>query len=119
MHYLELLKQEIGFSQLKEKIKKLLLDFKAAAYYGCMLLRPFEEMGFDDKERPTLFEEFLGTLCAEASDFPFKIGCCGSFQFVGSPEVATECAYKILCSAIRGGRRWSLLLVLLIRAENV
>ncbi len=103
LHYLELLKQDIGFSQLKERIKKQLSGLKAAAYYGCMLLRPFEEMGFDDKERPTIFEKFLATLGAEAVDFPFKIECCGSFQSVGSPDVATECAYKILCSAIRRG----------------
>jgi len=103
LHYLELLKQDIGFSQLKEKVKTPLLGLKAAAYYGCMLLRPFEEMGFDDKERPTIFEEFLATLGAEAIDFPFKIECCGSFQSVGSPEVATECAYKILSSAIKSG----------------
>jgi heterodisulfide reductase subunit B len=47
LHYLEILKQDIGFSQLKERIKKQLLGLKAAAYYGCMLLRPFEEMGFE------------------------------------------------------------------------
>jgi heterodisulfide reductase subunit B len=76
---------------------------KAAAYYGCMLLRPFEEMGFDDKEKPTLFEEFLEALGAKPVDFPYKIECCGSFQTVGSPEVATECAYKILGSAIKNG----------------
>jgi heterodisulfide reductase subunit B len=103
LHYLELLKQEIGFSRVKERIKKQLLGLKAAAYYGCMLLRPFEEMEFDDKERPTIFEELLATLGAEAIDFPFKIECCGSFQSVGSPEVATGCAYKILYSAIRRG----------------
>src|SRR4030067_2703762 len=103
LHYLELLKQDIGFSQLKERIKKQLLGLKAAAYYGCMLLRPFEEMGFDDKERPTLFEEFLGALGAEAIEFPYKIECCGSFQSVGSPAVATECAYKILDSAMKNG----------------
>ena len=103
LHYLEILKQDIGFSQLKEKVKKPLGGLKAAAYYGCMLLRPVEEMGFDDKERPTLFEEFLEALGAKAVEFPFKIECCGSFQSVGSPEVATECAYKILGSAIKNG----------------
>jgi len=101
LHYLEILKKEIGFSQLKEKVKKNLAGLKAAAYYGCMLLRPFDEMEFDDKERPTIFEEFLETLGAKAVDFPFKIECCGSFQSVGSPDVATECAYKILGSAIK------------------
>ncbi len=103
LHYLEVLKKEIGFPQLKQKVKKPLAGLRAASYYGCMLLRPFEEMEFDDKERPTLFEEFLEALGAQAIDFPYKIECCGSFQSVGSPEVATECAYKILGSAIKSG----------------
>jgi heterodisulfide reductase subunit B len=103
LHYLEILKQDIGFPQLKEKVKKPLAGVKAAAYYGCMLLRPFKEMGFDDKEKPTLFEEFLEALGAKAIEFPYKIECCGSFQSVGSPDVATECAYKILGSAVKNG----------------
>lgn len=103
LHYLEILRQNVGFSQLKEKTRKPLAGLKAAAYYGCMLLRPFEEMGFDDKEKPTLFEEFLGALGAKAIEFPYKIECCGSFQSIGSPDVATECAYKILSSAIKNG----------------
>jgi heterodisulfide reductase subunit B len=100
---LEILKQDIGFDRLKERVKRPLEGLKAAAYYGCMLLRPFKEMGFDDKEKPTLFEEFLEALGAKAVEFPYKIECCGSFQSVGSPEVATECAYKILGSAIKNG----------------
>jgi heterodisulfide reductase subunit B len=84
-------------------VKNPLAGLKAAAYYGCMLLRPFEEMGFDDKEKPTLFEDFLEALGAQAIEFPYKIECCGSFQSVGSPDVATECAYKILGSAIKNG----------------
>jgi heterodisulfide reductase subunit B len=103
LHYLEILKKDIGFSQLKEKVKRPLTGLRAAAYYGCMLLRPFDEMEFDDKERPTIFEEFLEALGAEATPFPLKIECCGSFQSVGAPEVATECAYKILGSAIKNG----------------
>jgi heterodisulfide reductase subunit B len=103
LHYLEILKQDLGFSQLKKKVKKTLGGLKAAAYYGCMLLRPFGEMGFDDKERPTLFEEFLEALGAQAIDFPYKVECCGSFQSVGAPDVATECAYKILSSAMKNG----------------
>lgn len=103
LHYLEILKKDIGFSQLKEKVKKPLAGLKAAAYYGCMLLRPFEEMGFDDKEKPTIFEELLEALGAKAVEYPYKIECCGSFQSIGAPQVATECAYKILGSAIKNG----------------
>ena len=103
VHYLEILKQDIGFPQLKEKIKKPLSGLKAAPYYGCMLIRPFEEMEFDDKERPMIFENFLETLGADPIEFPYKIECCGSFQSVASPDVATECAYKILGSAMKNG----------------
>jgi heterodisulfide reductase subunit B len=103
LHYLEILKQDIGLPQLKERVRKSLDGLKTAAYYGCMLLRPFEEMEFDDKEKPTLFEEFLEALGAKAVDYPYKIECCGSFQSVGSPDVATECALKILTSAIKHG----------------
>src|SRR3972149_1271902 len=103
VHYLEILKRDLGFMALKERVKRSLWGMKVAAYYGCMLLRPFEEMEFDDKERPTLIEELLEALGAEAGEFPYKIEWCGSFQSVGSPEVATECAYKILGSAIKNG----------------
>ena len=103
VHYLEILKRDLGFTALKERVKKPLGGLNAAAYYGCMLLRPFEEMEFDDKESPTLFEDLLEALGANAVEFPYKIECCGSFQSVGSPEVATECAYKILGSAIKNG----------------
>lgn len=103
LHYLEILKKEIGFSKIREKIKKPLNGFKTAPYYGCMLIRPVEEMEFDDKERPTIFEEFLLTLGSEPIEFPYKIECCGSFQSVGAPDIATECAYKIIDSAIKMG----------------
>jgi heterodisulfide reductase subunit B2 len=103
LHYLEILKQDLGFSELEKKVKKNLTGLKAAPYYGCMLLRPFKEMGFDDKERPTLFEGFLEALGAQAVDFPYKIECCGSFQSVGAPDVATECAYTILSSSMKQG----------------
>jgi heterodisulfide reductase subunit B len=103
LHYLEVLKKDLGFSRMKEKVKKPLTGLRAAPYYGCMLLRPFGEMEFDDKERPTIFEEFLETLGAKAVPFPLKIECCGSFQSVGAPEVATECAYRILNSALKSG----------------
>ncbi len=103
LHYLEVLKREIGFREIKNRMSKSLNGIKLAAYYGCMLLRPFDEIGFDDKERPKIFEEFLALLGAEPIDFPYKIECCGSFQSVGAPDIATECSYRILASAIKNG----------------
>lgn len=102
-HYLEILRDEIGFENLKGKVRRDLKGLKVASFYGCMLLRPFEEMKFDDKENPTIFESFIESIGCEPVDFPYKIECCGSFQSVGAPEVATECGYAILSSAIKNG----------------
>lgn len=103
VHYLEILRDEIGFENVKKKVKRDLKGLKVAPFYGCMLLRPFEEMKFDDKENPTIFEDFIESIGCEAVDFPYKIECCGSFQSVGAPEVATECGYAILSSALKNG----------------
>ena len=103
LHYLEILKGEVGFDIIRGALKRDLQGIKVAPFYGCMLLRPFEEMEFDDKEAPTIFEEFLEAIICEPVDFPYKIECCGAFQSVGAPEVATECAYAILSSALKNG----------------
>ena len=62
LHYLELLRDELGFEQLKKSVVNPLKGRKIAAYYGCMLLRPAEEMGMDDPENPKILEDFLRAL---------------------------------------------------------
>ena len=48
LHYLEVLRDKIGFDKLKEKVVNPLTGRKIGAYYGCMLLCPASEMGFDN-----------------------------------------------------------------------
>jgi len=50
LHFLEFLRDEIGFDVLKKKVKKPLKDMKIMPYYGCMLLRP-REVAIDDKNQ--------------------------------------------------------------------
>ena len=40
VHYLELLRDTVGFDRLAEKVVKPFTGRKIAAYYGCLLLRP-------------------------------------------------------------------------------
>src|SRR3990172_5146489 len=56
IHFLEVLRDKIGFENVKSAVKRPLKGVKAGAYYGCMLLRPFEDMGIDNTEAPTIFE---------------------------------------------------------------
>lgn len=52
IHYLELLRDEIGFDELKKKVVKPLTGKKIAAYYGCLLLRPSTVLKFDEPRKP-------------------------------------------------------------------
>ena len=103
LHYLQILRDDVGFDTLKEKVRKPLEGLKVACYYGCLLLRPVKEIGLDEMENPTIFEEFVRSLGAEPVDFPFKIECCGAFQTVYSMDVATRCSRDILNSARENG----------------
>lgn len=65
IHYLELLRDEIGFDRLADAVTNPLTGRKIAAYYGCLLLRPSSALAMDDPENPTIIEDFIKALGAE------------------------------------------------------
>lgn len=103
VHYLEVLKNEIGFENLKSKLTKNLNGLKVTSYYGCLMLRPSEEMNFDDPENPMMMDDMFSVLGATPVDFPFKGECCGGYVLVNKPDVATKCAQTILESIANAG----------------
>ncbi len=103
VHLLDLLRDTIGFAGLRERVVRPLEGLRLAAYYGCFLLRPAEEIELDDPERPHLFEEFLAALGAEPVEYPHWGECCGSYLTVGARDVAIEASYRILNAARQAG----------------
>ena len=104
LHLIEFIKQEIGFGNLKSYLKRDLSGIKVAPYYGCRLLRPKAEVGIDEPDDPSIFEEFLGALgCEVIDEFPFKQECCGSYLSLSMPDAATEASYQVLRSAKLSG----------------
>ncbi len=101
LHYIEMLRDVVGFDKVAKSLKTSLKGLRVAPYYGCMLLRPKKEMEFDDPERPTIFEDFLETLGCDVVDFPMKAECCGGFQIVRDEETAIACSQTVLSSAIK------------------
>ncbi len=99
VHLLEVLRDDIGWETLSDRLKVPLKHLKLAPYYGCTLLRP-QEVAIDQVERPTILHQLLQALGAELIDFPFATKCCSSFQAVGNREVALESAWNILSSAV-------------------
>jgi len=102
IHFLELLRDEIGFDVIKKKVKNPLKGLKIMPYYGCMLLRP-REVAIDDAEDPVIFNDLIRSLGAEVIDNPFKIECCGSYNTVEEKEIVSKRAHRISTFAIERG----------------
>ena len=99
LHFLEFLRDEIGFSQLKKMVKNPLRGMKIMPYYGCMLLRP-REVAIDDAEEPMILNNLLEALGAEVVDNPFKVECCGSYHTIENKDIVSKRAYRITNFAI-------------------
>src|SRR3989304_8299750 len=103
VHFLEVLRDRIGFENIKKIAKRPLKGIKAGAYYGCMLLRPFEDIGIDNAESPTIFEDLIKALGADAVEFPNKIECCGAHLAMNNEEVVTRLSGNVMTSAVGSG----------------
>jgi len=102
VHLLEVLRDEIGWQALSQRVKLPLRGLKAAPYYGCTLLRP-REVAIDSVENPKILGDFLKALGASLVDFPESTTCCGSYQVVSAPGDIPEYAWPILNSALGQG----------------
>nr|WP_132247291.1 CoB--CoM heterodisulfide reductase iron-sulfur subunit B family protein [Marinisporobacter balticus] len=103
IHYLEMLRDEIGFESLAQKVKKPLKNRKIGAYYGCLLLRPSKVMKFDDPENPSIIEDFIKALGATPIIYPYRTECCGGYLAIDQKDVVEKMTQNIFESASKYG----------------
>lgn len=89
-HYLELLRDVVGFDKIKEAVVKPLTGRKIAAYYGCLLLRPGKVMQMDDVENPVIMEDLIRALGAEPVIYAQRNECCGGYVALEDPASAKK-----------------------------
>lgn len=99
MHFLEVLRDEIGFDELKKKVVNPLKGKKIGAYYGCLLLRPGKVLEFDNPENPKIMEDFIRALGAEPVIYPYRNECCGGHIALKEKEMAGKMSKNIMDSA--------------------
>ena len=99
LHYLEVLRDKIGWAAIKERVVSPLKGMKSGAYYGCLLLRPSKELGFDDPENPTIMENLIRILGAEPVVYAMRNECCGGYVTIENPDYAKKQAQRILDNA--------------------
>ena len=99
LHYLEFLRDRVGFDRLAEKVVNPLTGRKIGAYYGCMLLRPAGEMAFDDPENPHILEDFIRALGAEPVVYARRNECCGGYCTIKNKDFAAKQVAAIMENA--------------------
>ncbi len=103
MHFLEVLRDEIGFDELKKKVVNPLKGRKIGAFYGCMVLRPGKVLAFDDPENPQIIEDFIRALGAAPVKYPYRNECCGAYVALEDKSAASNQVDRALNSAIAAG----------------
>lgn len=103
IHFLELLRDGVGFDELKKRVVKPLKGVKIAPYYGCLLLRPGKVMAFDDPENPVIMENFIRALGAEPVSYAMRNECCGGYATLEKKEIAVKRATAVMDNAAANG----------------
>ena len=99
IHFLELLRDKIGFDTVKEKVVNPFTGKKIAAYYGCLLLRPGKIMAMDDIENPKILEDFIRAIGGEPVIYPYRNECCGGYCAVENKTYCHKQVDKIMDNA--------------------
>ena len=99
LHFLEVLRDRVGFDELKKKVVKPLTGRKIGAYYGCLLLRPGKIMAFDNPENPTIIEDFIRAIGATPVVYPYRNECCGGYISLKEKDMSRNMCNNIMDSA--------------------
>ena len=102
-HYLELLRDVVGWDTVKATVKHPLTGKKIGAYYGCLLLRPGKVMAMDDVENPTILEDFIRAIGAEPVIYAMRNECCGGYVTLEDKALAKKKSSAVLENAAANG----------------
>lgn len=99
LHYLEVLRDVVGWDNVKKAVKNPLKDKKIGAYYGCLLLRPGKVLGLDDPENPQLLEDFIKAIGATPVIYAQRNECCGAYTMFEDKSIPENRTKAIITNA--------------------
>lgn len=98
-HYLEMLRDVVGFDKLAEKVVNPFTGRKIAAYYGCLLLRPSKALAMDDPENPAIMEDFISAIGGTPVIYAQRNECCGGYITLEDKAQAAKRSSAVMSSA--------------------
>lgn len=102
-HFLQVLMDDLGLSEIRDSVVQKLAGLKPACYYGCLLTRPRELSILEDPEDPQLMEYLVRALGAEPVEWPYKTECCGASFAISRTEKVHSLCRDILTMAKDSG----------------
>lgn len=99
LHYLEILRDVVGWDKVKAAVKKPFTGKKIGAYYGCLLLRPSNVLQLDDPENPQLLEDFIKAIGGTPVIYSQRNECCGAYTMFEDKSIPENRCEKILANA--------------------
>lgn len=76
-HLLWIIVRDIGLQELRRQVRVPFKDFRVAPFYGCYILRPSWDLGFDDPENPTSLERVIQAVGGDTVTYAGRTKCCG------------------------------------------
>ncbi|MCQ2612240.1 MAG: CoB--CoM heterodisulfide reductase iron-sulfur subunit B family protein [Treponemataceae bacterium] len=99
LHFLEVLRDEIGWDKVKAAVTNPFTGKKIGAYYGCLLLRPGKVLDFDDPENPQILEDFIKAIGGTPVIYAQRNECCGAYVGIEDSSVPEQRTKAILENA--------------------
>jgi len=93
-HLQWVLVKDIGLDELSRKVTRPLTDLRVAPFYGCYILRPSRNLGFDDPVDPSSLERLIEALGARPVEYEGRNQCCGFPVLLEKPEISTSMVAK-------------------------
>jgi heterodisulfide reductase subunit B2 len=102
-HMAEVLVEDIGYAEIKAKVKRPLSGLKIAGYVGCQTNRPFGIAG-ESYENPMYLDKLVDALGAQSlPGYEKKVQCCGGALAFSEPVKSQEMIKGILEAAYDHG----------------
>ena len=90
---------KVGVDVIAAMKKVDMSAYKAACYYGCLLVRPSSITKYDDAEQPTSMENLIKEFGVNSVDWNYKVECCGGSHSIAKKEIVLDLGEKIIKDA--------------------
>jgi heterodisulfide reductase subunit B len=103
VHLLDVIAEEVGLDELKERVRRPLEGLKPVSYYGCLMVRPRGMISNDDPDNPSLMDDLMTALGAEVKNWSYKTDCCGGSLSLTRTDVVVTLVNRLFEAAEEAG----------------